>query len=83
MKALRKLRSEAQHGNERAASLHAKVLAGEISANAAMIQAGFRPRMISVPIGRPERVAAYLRRHMPREALARLVSLLSDDQDGG
>lgn len=81
--ALRRLRTEAERGNEQAARLHADVLAGQTSANAAMIQAGFRPKTVTVPIGRPERVAAYLRRHMPREALARLVSLLSEDQEDG
>ena len=77
--AMRRLRKEADHGNEQAAKLHADVLAGQISANAAMIQGGFRPKTISVPIGRPERIAAYLRKHMARDALTRLVELLTSD----
>jgi hypothetical protein len=78
-RALRKLRTEADRGNEQAAELHADVLAERLSAHAAMIQAGFRPKMISVPISKPERVAAYLRKHMPRESLLRLVELLTKE----
>lgn len=74
--AIRKLRSEAEQGNETAAGLHADVLAGRISAHAAMIQAGYRPRTISVPVGDPERTAASLRRHMSGDALVRLAELL-------
>lgn len=33
--------------------LHAKVLAGELSANAAAIEAGFRKKMLSVPVDMP------------------------------
>ena len=44
-----------------------------------MVQAGFRPKTISVPISKPERVAAYLRKHMPREAILRLVELLTKE----
>jgi len=78
-KALRKLRTEAERGNEKAAELHAEVLADRLSAHAAMIQAGFRPKTISIPISKPERVAAYLRKHMPRESLLRLVELLTKE----
>lgn len=70
--ALRRLRKDRP-------DLHAQVLAGEVTANRAMVKAGFRPKTISVPVGRPERVAAYLRKHMPREALARLVELLTSE----
>lgn len=79
--ALRKLRTEADRGNEKAAELHADVLADRITAHAAMVQAGFRPKTISVPISKPERVAAYLRKHMPREALVRLVELLNEQEN--
>jgi hypothetical protein len=77
--ALRRLRTEADRGNEKAAELHAEVLADRISAHAAMVQAGFREKTVSVPVGKPERVAAYLRKHMPREALSRLIELLSKE----
>lgn len=78
-RALRKLRTEAERGDERASELHAEVLAGRLSAHAAMVQAGYRPKTISIPVSRPERVAAYLRKHMPREALVRLVELLTKE----
>ena len=61
-----------------------EVLADRLSAHAAMVKAGFRPKTISVPVGRPERVAAYLRKHMPKDALARLIELLTkEDQSDG
>lgn len=78
--ALRRLRKEADSGNVRAAELHADVLANRVSAHAAMVDAGFRPKTVSIPVSRPERVAAYLRKHMPREALARLVELLTKEE---
>lgn len=74
--AIRRLRSEAEHGNETAAGLHADVMAGRISAHAAMVRAGFRARTISVPVGDPERTAASLRKHMSGDALVRLAELL-------
>lgn len=78
--ALRKLRAEADRGNEKAAELHAEVLADRISAHAAMVQAGFREKTVSVPVGKPERIAKYLRKHMPREALRRLAELLTQEE---
>lgn len=77
--AIRKLRTEAERGNEKASELHADVLADRISPHAAMIQAGFRQKTISVPVSKPERIAAYLRKHMPREAILRLVELLTKE----
>ncbi|MFI6818361.1 hypothetical protein ACIBG7_38605 [Nonomuraea sp. NPDC050328] len=68
--ALRRLREDAP-------ALHTKVLAGEMSANAAMVAAGFRARTISVPVSKPESAAKALRKNLSREQLAELVSLLS------
>lgn len=67
--ALRRLRKDAP-------SLHAEVLAGRLSAHAAMVEAGFRPKTISVPVSRPESIAAALRKHLGPDDLARLVALL-------
>lgn len=53
--ALRRLRKDAP-------TLHAEVLAGNLSAHAAMVQAGFRQRTVSVPVDSPESLAAALRR---------------------
>lgn len=72
--ALRRLRKDAPE-------LHAEVTAGRISAHAAMVQAGFRPKTVSVPVGRPDAVAEALRRHMSPADLARLVSLLTEDDE--
>jgi hypothetical protein len=67
--ALRRLRKDAP-------SLHTEVLAGRLSAHAAMVQAGFRPKTVSVPVGRPDSIAAALRKHLTPDDLARLVRLL-------
>lgn len=66
---LRRLRKDAPE-------LHAEVLAGQLSAHAAMVQAGFRKRTINVPIHNPDAVARSLRKHLPVEELAALVELL-------
>lgn len=69
--ALRKLRRDAPE-------LHADVLAGRLSAHAAMVSAGFRRRTVSVPIGQPDSVASTLRKHMSLEDIARLIELLKE-----
>lgn len=68
-KALRRLRKDAP-------SLHSEVLAGRLSAHAAMVQAGFRPKTISVPVSRPESIAAALRKHLGPDDIAQLIRLL-------
>lgn len=59
-----------------APELHAEVLAKRLSAHAAMVQAGFQPKTISIPIARPESVARALRKHMTPDDLAQLIQLL-------
>lgn len=71
-KALRRLRKDAP-------SLHSEVLAGRLSAHAAMVQAGFRPKTISVPVSRPESIAAALRKHLGPDDIARLIRLLLNE----
>lgn len=71
-RALRRLRKDAPE-------LHAEVIAGRLSAHAAMVKAGFRTRTISVPVEHPDRVAAALRRHMTQEQLEELVRHLTGD----
>lgn len=56
--------------------LHTRVLAGELSPHAAMVEAGFRPRTISVRVADPDSVARTLRRHMTADDRARLAELL-------
>lgn len=70
-RALRKLRADAPE-------LHAEVLAGNLTAHRAMVQAGFRPATFTV---RPEPTSAArtLRKHMTAEQLAELARLITED----
>lgn len=56
--------------------LHAKYLSNELSANAAAIQAGFRPRTFTVRADDPEKIAATLRRQLPQDVLKRVINHL-------
>lgn len=67
-RALRKLRKDAPE-------LHQAVLEGNLSAHAAMVQAGFRKRTITLPVD-PERAAATLKRHLDADQVERLRDLL-------
>lgn len=49
---------------------------GELSANAAAIQAGFRRKTVSVPVTKPEAVARSLLKYMSADDIAKLISLL-------
>lgn len=71
-KALRRLRKDRP-------DLHARVLAGKLSAHAAAIEAGFRPRTFTVRADNADSAAATLRKHMPREACLRLAELLAKE----
>ena len=70
--ALRRLRKDRP-------DLHAKVLTKELSADKAMVEAGFRPRRITVRITSPETIAATLERHLDRDTRRKLAALLADD----
>lgn len=59
--ALRRLRKQAPE-------LHKQVIDGELSANAAMVEAGFRKRYIQVPDD-AEKAGKILRRHFTREEI--------------
>lgn len=59
-----------------------RVLSGDLSANAAAIEAGFGKRKVSVPVAQPTSAAASLRKHMTPEHLAELVRLLQEPTDG-
>jgi hypothetical protein len=74
-KALRRLRKDRP-------DLHAEVLADRLSAHAAMVQAGFRPKTVSVPVDRPESIAQTLHRHMKPDDIDRLVELLVEYKGG-
>lgn len=74
-KALRRLRAQKP-------DLHARVLAGELSPHAAMIEAGFRHRTLTVPC-EPTAAARALIRHLSTADLARLIALLMDGIPSG
>lgn len=59
--------------------LHAEVLAGHLTAHAAMVQAGFRRKSVTVPVDKPENTARALRRNLEPEAVAELARLLSSE----
>lgn len=55
------------------------VAEGQLSANAAAIEAGFRRRKVSVPVDDPQSVLRTLRKHMTPEQLVELARLLTDE----
>lgn len=59
--------------------LHAEVLAGNLSTHAAMVKAGFRRKLVSVPVDKPENTAKAIRRNMDPEAVAQLAKLLTEE----
>ena len=69
--ALRRLRKDAPE-------LHAEVLAGRLSAHAAMVKAGFRPRTFTIRGDRPDSIVKTLRKNLSPEELAELRRLLSE-----
>lgn len=73
-RALRKLRTDAPE-------LHRQVIDGSISPHAAMIEAGFRRKTLTVPLD-PERAAVTLARHFTPDELKTLVSELAAMIDG-
>ena len=66
--ALRRLRKDR-------VDLHARVLAKELSPHAAMVEAGFRERKISVSLD-PKKLSDALKRHLEKEQINELVRLL-------
>lgn len=65
--ALRKLRKDAPE-------LHEQVVSGRLTAHAAMVEAGFRPKMLSVRLDDPVSIARALHRNLPSEDFADLVT---------
>jgi hypothetical protein len=52
-----------------------------LSANAAAIEAGFRPKTVSVPITRPDAVARALLKYMTADDIAKLIAVLVGASD--
>jgi hypothetical protein len=69
--ALRRLRKDRP-------DLHARVLASEMSPHAAMVAAGFRTRMLSVPLDDMARLARTLRKHLTPDQVLALRDLLAE-----
>ncbi|MGW7341259.1 hypothetical protein [Streptomyces sp. NPDC054808] len=61
-----------------APEIYKKVAAGELSANAAMVEAGFRTKTFSVPATRPEACARSLKKNLSETHLRELIKLLTD-----
>ena len=55
--------------------LHAKVMAKDLSANAAAIEAGIRKRQIQVPVGDPRAAAKRLLKHYSKPELIEAIQL--------
>jgi hypothetical protein len=53
--------------------LHARVLADELSAHAAAVEAGFRPRTITLRLTTPQSIATALRRNIPAQLLDKVI----------
>lgn len=58
--------------------LHTRVLAGELSPHAAMVEAGLRDRTISIPVD-AEKAARAIRRHFTPDQIATLIDLLTEE----
>ncbi|MGI8406029.1 MAG: hypothetical protein ACR2OE_14925 [Thermomicrobiales bacterium] len=69
--ALRRLRKDSP-------SLHARVLAGELSPHAAMIEAGFRTRTVSIRID-PESAARSIVTHFDPDQVSELIACLYEE----
>ena len=71
--ALRRLRKDRP-------DLHAQVLSGEVSAHAASVEAGFRPKRFTVPnANNPASIVSTLRRQLDPETLAMVTKLLAEE----
>lgn len=72
--ALRRLRDQEP-------SLHARVIAGEISPHAAMVEAGFRKKSITIKVD-PESAARTIARAFDRDQVSELIACLYDEIGG-
>jgi hypothetical protein len=72
--ALRRLREERP-------DLHQRVVAGEISAHAAAVEAGIRPPRFTITGQDPAAIANTIRHHLPDEVIQDLVQLLTEPKE--
>jgi hypothetical protein len=54
----------------------------ELTAHAAAIEAGFRPKTVSIPVTKPEAVAKALLKYMSEDDIAKLITMLLGQGDG-
>lgn len=66
-----------RHLREHSPELHRRVLDGELSAHAAMVEGGFRPKTATVRLDDMERAAATLSKKLNSEERRRLAALLA------
>jgi hypothetical protein len=71
--ALRKLRADAPE-------LHQRVIAGELSPHAAMKEAGFRKKTVSIPVDDVRAIARTLARHLTVDQIEELTSILAGER---
>jgi hypothetical protein len=64
-----------------APELHARVISGELSPHAAMIEAGFRPRKVSINMDNAESAYKTITGHMKPDVLRELIDLLNNWQE--
>lgn len=55
--------------------LHTRILSHEISVNAAMVEAGFRPKTLTIPID-PKRAAEVIKRQFSQDQISQLIEFL-------
>jgi hypothetical protein len=60
--------------------LHARVLAGELSPHAAMVQAGYRPRTITIRADDAESIVRTLRRQLDPDVARRVAKLFAEEE---
>ncbi|OHD15025.1 MAG: hypothetical protein A2Y38_25765 [Spirochaetes bacterium GWB1_59_5] len=59
--------------------LHARVVAGELTAHAAAVEAGWRPKTVSMRVDDPRKLSEAIRRHVKPEDVAELARILAAD----
>lgn len=59
--------------------LHARVVAGELTAHAAAVEAGWRPKTVSMRVDNPQKLYEAIRRHMKPEHVTELANILTTE----
>jgi hypothetical protein len=59
--------------------LHEQVIAGRLSAHAAAIEAGFRKRMVQIPVGDAEAAVRTIKKHFDVKEILELLNQKETD----